>query len=47
MRLQANQEGSHTDELKKISEWILSIGDGKVANLVDDIEKFEYLMICS
>ncbi|KAM3303474.1 ATP-dependent DNA helicase pif1 isoform X1 [Capsicum chacoense] len=39
MGLQGNQLGSHLEELKEFSNWILAIGDGRIGSSVDGIEK--------
>ncbi|XP_016500204.1 uncharacterized protein LOC107818681 [Nicotiana tabacum] len=41
MRLQRDQLDAHLDELKKISEWILAIGDGRIGSSIDGIEKVQ------
>ena len=35
MRLCTRNQGTHSEDLKKFSEWILKIGDGKVGETND------------
>ncbi|XP_075103802.1 uncharacterized protein LOC142161721 [Nicotiana tabacum] len=39
MRLQRDQLDAYLDELRNFSEWILSIGDGRIGSSIDGIEK--------
>ncbi|XP_075104892.1 uncharacterized protein LOC142178971 [Nicotiana tabacum] len=39
VRFHGNQLGIHLDELKKISDWILAIGNRRIGGSVDGIEK--------
>uniref|UniRef100_A0A1S4BHJ9 ATP-dependent DNA helicase n=1 Tax=Nicotiana tabacum TaxID=4097 RepID=A0A1S4BHJ9_TOBAC len=41
MRLQSNEIGSHVDELRDFSDWILAIGDGMIGSSVDGNEKVQ------
>ncbi|XP_070018011.1 uncharacterized protein [Nicotiana sylvestris] len=41
MRLQGNEIGTHLDELRVFSDWILAIGDGIVGTSVDGNEKVQ------
>ncbi|XP_070004392.1 uncharacterized protein [Nicotiana sylvestris] len=41
MRLQGNETGTHLDELRVFSDWILGIGDGMVGTSVDSYEKVQ------
>ncbi|XP_070004772.1 uncharacterized protein [Nicotiana sylvestris] len=40
MRLQGNEIGTHLDELRVFSDWVLAIGDGIVGTSVEGNEKF-------